>query len=103
MASYFMFQRFILNKHQEVEIGQVKQNLYTSAYQLDCPNRNNVSVGNAPYAIRYVSYFLQNQLQFLLLCIIMLLFILKMKRNMYDSLYFIFTRKKIIIILFENM
>ena len=92
MASYFMFQRFILNKHQKVEIGQVKQNLYTSAYHLDCPNRNNVSVGNAPYAIRYVSYFLQNQLQFLLLCIIMLLFILKMKRNMIVCI--LFSREK---------
>ena len=102
MASYFMFQRFILNKHQKVEIGQVKQNLYTSAYQLDCPNRNNVFVGNAPYAIRYVSYFLQNQLQFLLLCIIMLLLILKMKRNMIVCILFS-REKKVIILLFENM
>ena len=93
MASYFMFQRFILNKHQKVEIGQVKQNLYTSAYQLDCPNRNNVSVGNAPYAIRYVSYFLQNQLQFLLLCINYVIIYFEDEKK-YDNLHFIFKRKK---------
>ena len=95
MASYFMFQRFILNKHQEVEIGQVKQNLYTSAYQLDCPNRNNVSVGNAPYAIRYVSYFLQNQLQFFVVVLVHNYVIIYFEdEKKYDSLYFIFTRKK---------
>ena len=91
MASYFIFQRLILSQHQEVELGQVKRNLYTSAYQLDC-HISDRNVGNAPYAIRYVSYFLQNQLQFLLLCIIMLLFILKMKRNMIVCI--LFSREK---------